>query len=164
MERRKPEPVLSKGLSSAQWPSLSSQAKVGSHVAGAEALTVGYELAAFSFALPPLRMMPLPKAGQCCSKRGWCGHFMCIVVQAVVVWVGSEIWTARIISAMDCCPCPAQTLLWGLSLLCPYSGALPLAFATLVLVWSFTAGQAGHVSAFYMGQGTGCGWSGHKQR
>ena len=68
---------------------------------------------------------------------------MCIVMQAGVIWVGSEIWTARIISAMDCCPCPDQTLLWGLSLLCPYSGALPLAFATLVLVWSFTTDRHG---------------------
>lgn len=86
---------------------------------------------------------------------------MCIAVQAVVIWVGSEVWTAsdelHIISAIDCCPCAAQTLLQDLSLLYPYSGALPLAFATLVLVWSCTTGQAGHALAFYMGQDTGCG-------
>ena len=83
------------------------------------------------------------------------------MVQAVVIWVGFEIWTPsdelHIISAIDCCPCPAQTLLQGLSLLCPYSGALPLVFAALVLAQSCTTGQAGHVLAFYTALSTGCG-------
>ena len=145
MERRKPESVLSEGLSSAQWPSLPSQAKLGSHVAGAEALRVRSKLATSEWC-PKWVSAVVTGAGvgtHVHCGAGWgdlgrvwdldCMHYKChglLPMPCPDTALGSE---------------PPLSLQQGPSLgLCHPCSGMELYHR-----------QAGHVLAFYMGPDTG---------